>query len=120
MKKLFPYLVVLLSLPCFVKANTDTLFISSKGQLVDARSAEYFQVNQEGKQKKYSVNQYWMDGVIKFEAQTNNQENWGMDGICIYYWHTGKKKKEGAFVDGRKKGLWKYYDSLGRLTRESL
>lgn len=107
-------------MPCVVKANPDTLFISSRGQLVDAQDAEYFQVNQKGKQKKYAVSQYWMDGVLKFEAQTNNHENWGLDGVCIYYWHTGKKKKEGSFKDGRKKGLWKYYDSLGRLERESI
>lgn len=120
MNKIIPYLVLLLSMPCFVKANTDTLFISSKGQIVDAQNAEYFQVNQDGGQKKYSLNQYWMDGTLKMEVETDTLPDWKMNGFSAYYWRNGKIKNEGFYLNDRRSGSWNFYDSLGRLTRESL
>ena len=41
-------------------------------------------------------------------------------GVCRYYYKTGRLEKEGNFVDGKKHGLWMGYDENGNTADSSL
>ncbi|HEU0137301.1 MAG TPA: hypothetical protein VFQ50_08425, partial [Flavobacterium sp.] len=62
-----------------------------------------------GPYKKYATK-----GIVLEESTYKNGE---LDGKAVFRWSDGQVVSEGTFVNGLKKGIWKFYEG-GKLVRQ--
>lgn len=118
MKNLLPYLVVLLFLmPAKIFGQKVIYFNRGFERVKSIKTADFYQIAEERKDKKYTITRYSADSVLVMRGVATETYFWGYDGDFVFYSY-GHKRSEGVYKKDRKEGMWKYYNDSGTLEKE--
>jgi len=66
------------------------------------------------------MKEYWEGTrILKFsyEMRRGTEGRWDRNGMSQAYYASGKLEREGLYKDGKRVGMWTYYDEQGKVTR---
>lgn len=66
------------------------------------------------------MKEYWEGTrILKFsyEMRRGAEGRWDRNGMSQAYYASGKLEREGLYKDGKRVGMWTYYDEQGKVTR---
>lgn len=66
------------------------------------------------------MKEYWEGTrILKFsyEMRRGADGRWDRNGMSQAYYASGKLEREGLYKDGKRVGMWTYYDEQGKVTR---
>ena len=79
-----------------------------------AKAAYFLEPNGQDEQGGFLAHIYTVDGALKADGRYSDAAYRIPDGHFVFYYPDGKVESEGAYVKGRKDGIWMRHDKWGR------
>jgi len=95
--------------------DTIVIYFDYNWERCDKDNAEYYREYFKNKNKKFEVEDFFIDGKIQMTG-TFKKRNWKeKQGQFIYYHNNGQKRSEGAYIENKKTGIWTNWYENGNL-----
>ncbi len=106
--------IVYLALTSFqLKSQTDTIYSYFDKDWKEIESTEEYTYYRKAYKTEslWTVNDYFSSGQIQMKAQFSDSEFEIYEGICSWYFRTGKIARKGSYQNGKRNGKWQINDA---------